>query len=290
MLNKNRLIKSIWPKNGISVWEDNNNVLISVVFTWQIDKALKIKTTIKTDKEILIGGPAISLTENIKFDDKINALKHFNKNACFTTRGCIRKCKFCAVNKIEGEFRELKKFNPGPIICDNNFLASSKKHFKKVIELIKRFDGIDFNQGLDARLLNKDHIDQLSKLNLKCIRFSWDNIKEENNIMKAINLCINKGISKNKIRIYVLIGFDDSPDDALYRLNTLRNMKIWPFPMRYQPLYIKNKNEYVSENWTDYELKKMIKYFANLRITNKIPYDEFEINYKSRKTYKKEYI
>ena len=98
--------------------------------------------------------------------------------------------------------------------------------------------------------------------------------------MDAINLCIQNGIPKYKISVYVLIGFNDTPDDALYRLNTLKKIGVLPYPMRYQPLYCVDKNKYIEKNWTDYELKKMVKYYSNLRITNKIPYNEFIINYR----------
>lgn len=276
----NRLIKNKpWGK-GLKHWIVDNRVYISVVFTWLIDKAWDLKDKYEgKGYEVSIGGPAIRLVFN-RHDCYNNALYHHNPDACFTTRGCIRSCKFCAVPKIEGDFEEIDNFDPKPIVCDNNFLASSKQHFEEAINRLKNINDIDFNQGLDARLLTRYHINHLCKLKLKCVRFAWDNIKEENRVMDAINLCIKNGIPKSKIRIYVLIGFRDTPEDAYYRLSTLQRMRVLPFPMRYQPLNCSKKNSCIEDGWTDDQLKKYVKYFSNLRITNKIPFDEFVINRK----------
>ena len=100
----------------------------------------------------------------------------------YSTRGCIRKCHFCGVPKLEGGQKEMpslfnlvdgitNKFGPKKdlILMDNNVTASAR--YKEIIAEIvdlgftagaklsrdgKHFKRrVDFNQGVDARILAK---------------------------------------------------------------------------------------------------------------------------------------
>jgi len=254
-----------WPKKPV-IWEESGVLYASVVFSWQLKDV---------PKEAIVGGPAAKVA-GLNTDDIPGVLWRHNPDACFTTRGCIRKCKFCAVPKAEGNFQELANINLRPIICDNNFLASSRKHFDKIIDGLKSFEGVDFNQGLDHRLLTSYHAHRLAELHTYVIRLAWDNSKD--NPFPAIDLLRKAGFSKNRIRLYVLIGYDDTPDDALFRLQTLKDSGYMPNPMRYQPINTPKKNSYISANWTDGELKRYMKYWARLRYTGSIPFSEFALD------------
>jgi len=177
---------------------------------------------------------------------------------------------------IEGKFKELDDFQLKPIVCDNNFLASSRKHFDQVIGGLKRFKNVDFNQGLDHRLLTQYRAERISELNLRCVRLAWDYVQYEREFMRAFELLRKVGIPASKIRSFVLIGFQDTPQDALYRLQKIRELGAWPNPMRYQPLDIIKKNSHVGEHWTDSELKRYMRYWSNLRYTNAIPFEDFD--------------
>src|SRR4030042_899519 len=78
----------------------------------------------------------------------------------FASRGCVRSCTFCGVSRIEGKLNSEKNsikdlIWPGHtrvILFDNNFLASSK--WESVLSEIQELGlAVDFNQGLDARLV-----------------------------------------------------------------------------------------------------------------------------------------
>lgn len=267
---------------------ENKKAYISIVFSWNINKAIERALDLEKDGySVKIGGPAAILNKEkigLYFSEDRPMLQYHNPNATFTTRGCIRKCEFCAVPKIEKEFIEIKDFEIKPIICDNNFLASSTKHFDLVIDKLKTIEDIDFNQGLDARLLTDYHAQRFRELKLKCIRLAWDNIKTENKFIGAYEKLRNNKIPKSKIRCYVLIGFNDTPEDAVYRLETCRKLGIMPNPMRYQPLASEKKNEYVDKNWTHSELQRYMRYWSNLRYVGSIPFNEFT----TEKTYLKE--
>jgi len=179
------------------------------------------------------------------------------------------------VPRIEGSLVELSDWEPKPLVCDNNLLACSRRHFDRVIDRLKLLAGIDFNQGLDARLLTPRHVDLLRSLDTPTLRFSFEHISQEDDLRRAISLVTGAGFTTRRITVYVLIGFDDTPADALYRLQTVKALGIRPFPQRYQPLDALVKNNYVAPSWTRAELLKMVHYWARQRWFEHIPYDDY---------------
>lgn len=266
-----------WKKELVS-WKIGNTLYISIVFSWQIQDA-KILAK-RHEGKVVVGGPAAILNQDkIDFAEfqnttEFDVLSMHNPLSTFTTRGCIRKCKFCAVPTIDGDFIELDNWKINPVVCDNNFLASSKTHIKKVIEKIKHFSKVDFNQGLDARLINDWHFNQLCKLKDIKLRFAFDSLAYESVVVDAINKA--KKLNFKDIGVYVLIGYKDTPSDALYRLEKIISLGIRPNPMRYQPLNSDIKNGYVENGWSDIELKRMTRYFSKLRWLEHIPYSEYK--------------
>lgn len=218
----------------------------------------------------LMGAPWAEVPSEVPFD----TLSFHNPLATFTTRGCPRRCTFCAVPKIEPNFVEMKSWKHAPIICDNNLLASTKKHFEKVVDSLVPFNYCDFNQGLDARLFTKDHAYSLAGLHDPHIRFSFDHVNSEGVVADAVQLC--KHIGFRHISVYVLIGYRDTPQDAKYRLETVRSWGVMPNPMRYQPLDCMEKNSYIAPNWTSDELKRMMRYYSRLNYLEHIPYEDYQ--------------
>lgn len=97
------------------------------------------------------------------------AINKINPLATKTTTGCVRKCKFCLVPKTEGKFQELDDWEDKPILIDNNLLASSRKHFDRVIDRLIKWGWADFNQGLDARLLTDYHAKRIAEIKKRTI-------------------------------------------------------------------------------------------------------------------------
>lgn len=255
-----------WRK-GIATWEVGKTLYISVPFTWLMDEAQKIAAAYKG--KTLIGGPGTMQPSVCEGYDPV--LFH-NPLATFTTRGCVNKCAFCAVPKIEGEFRELDTWRPAPVVCDNNLTAASTKHIRRVVDSLKCFPYVDFNQGFEARRFTPDIADMFGEL--KChIRFAFDSWGSEQAAKDAIDLCRQR--STKDITVFVLIGFKDTPEEAKAKLEEVRSWGVLPNPMRFQPLDAKHKHEYVAPGWTDSELKKMMRYYSRLIYTSPIPYDEF---------------
>ncbi len=176
--------------------------------------------------------------------------------------------------RIEGPFRELADWPVRPIVCDNNLLASSRRHFDAVIDRLKALPWVDFNQGLDARLFTPHHARRIAELRAAKVRFAFDSVASEAAVADAVALARRHGL--RDLGVYVLIGYADTPDDARYRLEAVRSWGIRPNPMRYQPLDALQRDAYVAPGWTERELKRMTRYYSRLRWLEHIPFDEYE--------------
>jgi hypothetical protein len=257
-----------WRK-GIASWRVGDNLYISVPFTWLMEEALTLASNNKHLKAV-IGGPG---TMQPSICEGYEPVLFHNPLATITSRGCPNKCPWCAVPILEGDFRELESWRYAPIIYDNNLLASSKSHFRKVIDSLSWFPSCDFNQGLDARLFTHFHAEEIARLKSPHIRFAFDKWSMEEKVYKAVNICKGYGF---KINVYCLIGHKDTPDDARGRLELVRSWGFRPNPARYQPLDAVKKNNYVADGWTEKDLRKMVKYYSMLRWFEHIPYDDFD--------------
>ncbi|MFX1295502.1 MAG: hypothetical protein ACFFD2_11725 [Promethearchaeota archaeon] len=177
----------------------------------------------------------------------------------FTTRGCPRRCPFCAVRQHEPKFivkenwtEDIEITKPGIIFWDNNWLASPnfERDIKKLIKFQKiGITQIDFNQGLDCRLLDENKVRLLSKIKIKPLRLAFDNSSEDGYIQNAIEFAQKYGFKD--IRVYVLYNSEDNHDTQeyfYYRINELNKLGALIYPMRYRPLNNVN-GQYVSKNW-----------------------------------------
>ena len=88
----------------------------------------------------------------------------------FLSRGCIRNCPWCVVPRKEGKLRKyedverLAQDRKWLILMDNNFLANDFEFVKEQLEKIQHNGySIDFNQGLDARLITPENAELLAK-------------------------------------------------------------------------------------------------------------------------------
>lgn len=186
----------------------------------------------------------------------------------FTSRGCIRNCSFCAVPVLEPDFvcrpfaGDLinKKYNQA-IFWDNNFLASPY-HQQILEELInikktKRHFQIDFNQGLDARLVTPENAAAIASLRMNYVRLAYDSTCDRKALKQAIDMLCEAGVSKKRFVIYAMFNFKDTPDDFLSRVQDLLSWGVAVYPMRYQPVDALKKDSYVAPGWTP-ELLEMV--------------------------------
>lgn len=221
-------------------------VYVSKVFTWSKEYPYSINS-----KKIIKGGIAYG-TDN-RLPDEIEhtypdySLYSFTKNKAygFLTRGCPRQCSFCNVSKHQGtlshKVADLKEFwneEKEIKLLDPNILACKdwEELFKQLVES-KAW--IDFTQGLDVRLLTKEMAVYLNKMKIKQIHFAWDQM--DNKVyekLKEVREWLN--YDSRKLRVYVLVNYNTTLEQDLYRVNKLRELEYTPYIMRYKDYNCKN--------------------------------------------------
>lgn len=160
----------------------------------------------------------------------------------FLTRGCPRGCSFCHVAAKEGtrsiKVADLSEFWHGQkniVLCDPNILAC-KESESLLQQLIDSCAWVDFNQGLDARLLTPTKADLLGKIKVKEIHFAWDRWQDKESVLRGLELY--KRFAKRRPHdhnaiVYTLVNFDTRFEQDLDRIYTLREMGYWAYVMIY---------------------------------------------------------
>lgn len=192
----------------------------------------------------------------------------------YASRGCVLKCAWCGVPKIEPTFhgyidikatvRALRNEH-GDFsllrLMDNNIIAS--RSLKQVVDdLLELGYGkgevtngkrprqriVDFNQGLDATYFNDETVALISKLNIKPMRIAFDRANDHKAYLRALELSQAAGVTE--FSNYMLYNWKDTPRDLYERLviNIKMNEKwaaqgnghpvgtIYCYPMRFAPI------------------------------------------------------
>ena len=160
----------------------------------------------------------------------------------FLTRGCPRGCGFCHVKDKEGlcshKVADLSEFWNGQkkiILCDPNILAC-KDHMELLQQLVDSKAKVNFNQGLDIRLVNDRNMELLKQIKLEAIHFAFDRWQDKDIIEPKLRSFAEKtGFNKNngRVMVYILTNFDTTLEQDLYRIQLCRELKFSPYPMIY---------------------------------------------------------
>jgi hypothetical protein len=193
------------------------------------------------------------------------------------TQGCSRSCQYCAVPMLEPTFGYLRgvesqindtKTRFGEkhdlLVLDNNILAIP--NVEEVIAAIKdcgfhsssKMNGrkrtVDFNQGIDARIIAaRPHLAKsLATICLSPVRLAFDYMGIEGSYKKAVRSLVDSGF--REFTNYMLFNYNDTPVDlyrrmmANARLNQEYGIRITGFPMRFLPMDRVDRG-YVSKGW-----------------------------------------
>lgn len=161
----------------------------------------------------------------------------------FLTRGCVNKCPFCIVPRKEGAIRphaDISEFlgdRKYAVLMDNNVLASEwgLQQIEKIISLGIR---VDFNQGIDCRIIakNKSIAKLLSRVKwIRNIRMAYDSSAITEEVETAINYLKEAGIPSWRMWFYMLVK-ENEIKDAEERALHLDNLGCTPFAMPYRDL------------------------------------------------------
>lgn len=192
-------------------------VYMSKVFTHTVDYLYPINS-----KEVIKGGTGYDM--HITLPQVIDKMQPDYSLYCkvdkktsygFLTRGCPNNCRWCIVPKKEGgihpymDIDEITQngIRPNAVLMDNNVLAC-EYGIKQLIKIIERGYRIDFNQGLDARLVTKEIAELLSKIRwLKYIRFGCDTQKQVEECDNVIEMMRSLGYD-GSFMLYTMIYGD----------------------------------------------------------------------------------
>ena len=214
-----------------------DKVMASKVFTFTPDfNYLTLQTDI-----VEKGGTGYDITgrlpkeiENSRLMD-YSIYPQYSFSLQFFSRGCIRKCPFCLVREKEGYIQAVEPVELNPEgkwieVLDNNFFANPEwRH--AISYLLKQNQMVNLH-GVDVRIMNEEQAFYLSKLRLKrIIHIAWD--------LPSIDLTdklreVTKYIKPRNLSCYVLVGYNSTVEQDMYRLSRLRELGISPFVQPYR--------------------------------------------------------
>jgi hypothetical protein len=220
-------------------------VKVSVTFTWDIPEAQRLqKAWSQYYKSVLIGGPALDDT-----GDEFEPGMFVKEGVIETSRGCPKKCEWCFVPSREGQIRELK-IKEGYIVIDNNLLACSKSHLAGVFLMLSvQKKAAQFKGGLDSTLFQPWHKSLFDSIRVDEMFFACDTAGAIKPLEGVANLL--SGMSIEKKRCFVMIGRNESIEEAERRLKEVYGLGFLPFAQLYQP---KKRIQY-SKEWLDLNRK-----------------------------------
>jgi organic radical activating enzyme len=229
-----------------NLFDEADQINISVAFTWDIPRAEKLYQAWGSVATTHIGGPAFN-----EAGGEFEPGMYLKEGYTITSRGCPNNCWFCAVPKREPKLRELK-IKPGWNVIDDNLLACSYDHIQKVFKMLyKQKQPISLTGGIEARLLRPWHIDLLSSIRLKELFCAYDTPDDYEPLVEAGKLLKQANITyeNRKARCYVLVGYPkDTITDALKRIKQTLDAGFFPFAM----LWRNEKGEYQKE-WKQFQ-------------------------------------
>ncbi|MDR0714350.1 MAG: radical SAM protein [Bacteroidales bacterium] len=248
--------------------EQYDKVYQSKVFTFTPDNPFAVQSG-----EIIKGGTGYKMYDELFCDDTepdYSIYPQLEHAYGFLTRGCVRHCPWCVVPKKEGDirpYRDIETVLQGrktAILMDNNVLASPHglQQLEKIADLKCK---VDFNQGLDSRLVTDEIAKLLSKIKwLRFIRFACDTTPAVEPLLKVIEKLNRYGVKNYRIFVYLLVK---EVDDANERCKILKRLGVNPFAQTYRDYgknilptheqkrfawYVNQKAVFKSTEWEDY--------------------------------------
>lgn len=163
----------------------------------------------------------------------------------FMSRGCPRGCEFCHVKGKEGlvshkvadlsEFwagqKDIELMDPNPIAC---------REWRDILgQLIESKARVNFNQGLDIRVMTEEKAEMLRKIRIKNLHFAWDRYEDKDIILPRLQMFRDiTGFDRHKIVVYMLCNFGSTFEQDLERAYTLRDLGCQPYVMLYDKEHI----------------------------------------------------
>jgi len=237
-------VKGIHPSPPIHLYDKS---FISVIFSQNREKALEYAMMLPN---CTVGGSgwdySIKLDHDIEHILPDYSLYNLDYSLGFTSRGCIRNCGFCVVPEKEGFIHDhapitefLDPMHNKLILLDNNFGASPR--WRENLEfLIENKIKVNFNQGIDIRLVTSEFADLLAETKYYNHRFkkralyvAFDDMRYKNQFLKGMLTLRARGINPSHIMVYILVGYNTTFEQDLERVDLVKSLGSVPYIMRY---------------------------------------------------------
>ena len=258
--NLNRKGEMTDPFLGPSLIHSPDKVYISCLFRWHQDEALYLAGAWGDRAEV--GGAGVDITKTLPPEvaacSPDYGLYGERRAVGFISRGCPNRCPWCVVWRKEGKLhrvstaKELVGERPELLALDNNFLALPDC-LDDLRWLYERNIAIDFNQGLDARLVTDEIAEWLACQNwLAGPRLALDSLGQQAALKNALEALARYDLPSNQVMVYVLIGHSGLRSD-IERLQYVHALGARPFPMGYRNL---ETGEEPAKGWNRHLYKK----------------------------------
>lgn len=158
----------------------------------------------------------------------------------YLTRGCPRGCPFCIVKDKEGrqsyKVADLNEWWNGQKkidLLDPNILASPDC-LELLGQLAESKAIINYNQGLDIRMMTDEKLEAINKTRYSDIHFAWDN-PDDPYAPAALKKFAGRFKKKHGHGpvVYCLTNFGSTHEQDLYRVEWLRALDYDPYIMIY---------------------------------------------------------
>jgi hypothetical protein len=147
------------------------------------------------------------------------------------------------------------------IDCEHDAWSILKKKENEIASFIDRYRSkakmiryVDFNQGIDSRLINEKNIELLSSIPIRPFRLAYDNINETRTFINSTKMALKHNIKY--FSNYMLFNWEDRPKDLWRRLhiaikiynNANKKIEAFSFPMKYAPINARDR-KFIGKHW-----------------------------------------
>lgn len=207
-------------------------------------------------------------------------VKNVDYQIIHTSRGCIRKCKFCGTWKIEPEFEAKKSIKDEIrsnklVFYDNNLLANP--YIKDILKEIAntRYNGkpiyCESQCGFDGKILTPELARLIKKARFQNPKIAWDgSYSESDQIRRQIEMLKEAGYASKEISVFMLYNWELDFEEMEKKRLKCWEWKVQISDCRYRPLNqtydnynprrVQTSEDYfIHPKWTDAEVKQFRK-------------------------------
>ena len=211
---------------------------ISITFTWDIDKGGRLAEAWKTHARVVkVGGVAIDGESTEPFVSGM----YLKNGVTITSRGCPNSCSFCI---IKNDIIEFEDFPEGNIVQDNNLLACSDSHWRKVMKMLSTQKRIEIKGGLEPCRLTIEKARDLRKLDIASLWLACDSDNNIKQLKKSVDILKEVGFTNSHLYCYVLIGKEELRIRAVRESGAMPFAQLYQEPTRTQTPYTKEMKRY----------------------------------------------